>query len=190
MKKKQIKLSLFSIIIFSLLFSSMQFLVPVDGLADEFIPRTPCHIADSRTYLAPHSQGDYRGPFTVGTTICYKSDGGGAFDIGPQGGNTSGCYSWWPVPWDGDPTGIHVNVTAIPVSGRGHLRLYPADLIMPNASILSWDVMVGNISNAVSAAVYDEWTGDLQKEFCIYIGGYWGSQVNIAMDIMGYYYEP
>jgi hypothetical protein len=191
MKKQQIKLSLFSIIIFGLLFSSMQFLVPVDGLADEFYPVTPCRIADSRSYLAPHVQGEFRGPFDVGETICYKSYGGGPFDIGPQGGNTSGCWDPWQIPWDEEASGIHVNITAIPTAGRGHIKMYPADAWqIPKASVMSWDNRVGNISNAVSSMTYEEWDPDSEKEFCLTIGGYPGGRVHIAMDIMGYYYAP
>jgi hypothetical protein len=193
MKRQQIKLSLVSIIILGLLFSSIQLLVPVDGLADDvFYPRYPCRIADSRPSSYANPQGFFIGPFDVGETICYKNYGSGAFDIGPQGGNSSGCY----IPYMGmapndeykEPTAFHVVVTAVPVRGRGHLRIYPANATTaPVASILSWNSGVGNISNAVTAESYDEYRPDTQNEFCIYVGGYAGGQTHIVMDVMGFF---
>lgn len=199
MKKGRTKLSIFSIIVLSLIFVGIQTSVPVDGLAqndtDEgsfegttesagphsFYPVTPCRIADSRTYYAPWAQGQYRGPFFVGQEICYSNYGPGS-TIGRQGGNQGGCGS--PV---GEPGAFHVVVTAVPVAGSGHVRLYPANVATPNASVLSWSASTGNISDAVSADSWENTGLGGADEFCIYIGGYSGGQVHIGLDVMGYF---
>jgi hypothetical protein len=156
---------------------NVSFAGTAEGLS--FYPVTPCRISDSRTYYAPWAVGQYRGPFSVGQTICYSNYGPSA-TISPQGGNQNGCPS--PV---GEPLGFHVIVTAVPVWGSGHVRLYPANVPRPNSSVLSWSADAGNISNGVSADSY--YNG--ADEFCIYIGGpASGGSVHIGMDIMGYYY--
>lgn len=194
MKKGQTKLSLFSIIVLGLMFVGMLTFVPVDGLAQDgikdpsfegttesagphwFYPVTPCRISDSRTYYAPWSQGSYRGPFNAGQTHCFDVYGGPAW-MTPQGGNQNGCYS--PT---GEPGAFHLVVSAVPVSGAGHVRLWPANVQMPMAAVLSWSASAGNIMNAVSS---DSYEADPGQEFCIYIGGY--GSTHIIMDVMGYF---
>jgi hypothetical protein len=198
MKKRQIKLSLFSIIVIGLMFVGMQMFVPVDALAQEpiddgsfideadqpipplgFYPVTPCRISDSRQWWA---QGVYRGPFVAGQTICFDNYGLVA-EIEVQGGRIGGCM---PPAAVGEPGGFHVNIAAVPVSGRGHVRIWPANASRPTAAVLNWDSSVGNISNASSN---DSWfslaPGSL--EFCIYIGGF--GSTHIVMDVMGYFDE-
>jgi hypothetical protein len=201
MNKRQTKLSLFSIIIIGLLFVGAQAFVPTDGLAEEeipdggyvdpespgphsFYPIPPCRISDSRSYFAWWATPYYQGPFSVGTTRCYSNysnPGTAPGDISNQGGNTLGCYGTPSY----DPGAFHVVVTAVPVWGSGHVRLYPANEPVPMASILSWSASAGNVSNAVSADSYDSGMND---EFCIYIGGpASGGSVHIVMDVMGYF---
>ena len=115
-----------------------------------FYPVTPCRIADSRPEFAPWAQPYYQGPFPVDTTKCYSIYGDPS-TIGPQGGNQNGCKA--PM---GEPAAFHVVVTAVPVSGSGHVRLYPADIARPTASVLSWSAHAGNISNAVSSKSYSK----------------------------------
>jgi hypothetical protein len=195
MKKRQTKLSLFGVIILALMFVGMLAFVPVDGWAEtpdpgnyagkiesagphSFYPVTPCRIAESRPWFAPWAWPQYQGPFSVGTEICYSNWGPPDIDI--QGGNPAGCPS--PV---GDPGAFHVVVTAVPVWGSGHVRLYPANVARPRASILSWSANSGNVSNAVSA---DSYQSTAASEFCIYIGGpSSGGQTHIVMDVMGYF---
>jgi hypothetical protein len=94
----------------------------------------------------------------------------------------AGCPGIYPA---NDAGAFHVNVTAVPVSGSGHVRLYPANVGIPRASILSWSASAGNVSNAVSADSYQSTAVD---EFCIYIGGpASGGLVYIIMDVMGYF---
>ena len=196
MKKRQTKLSFFSIIMLGWLFVCMQAFVPVDGLTQDdtdegsfsgeplspgphsFYPVTPCRIADSRTSFAPWVQGGYIGPFFVGQTICYSNYGPGV-TIRPQGGNFNGCAS--PI---GEPGAFHVVVSSVPVAGQGHVRLYPANVGRPNAAVLGWSLSKGVISNAVSADSHESSAAD---EFCIYIGGVAGSRTHIIMDVMGYF---
>ena len=202
MKKRQTMLSLFSIIVLGLLFVGMQAFVPVDGLAQSadpmdrggvftgplesagphnFYPVTPCRISTSATYYSPWAVGEYRGPFPVGTTRCFSNYGTGN-TIGRQGGNQAGCQS----PTGFDPGGFHVVVTAIPVSGSGHVRIFPADVPMPMASVLNWSANTGTIADAVSADSTVDPNND--DEFCIYIGGpATGGSTHIIMDVMGYY---
>ena len=117
----------------------------------------------------------------MGQTICYSNFGGSS--ISRQGGDQSGCPS--PV---GEPAGFHVIVTAVPVWGSGHVRLYPANVPIPMASVLSWSANAGNISNGVSADSYYNTGPGGDDEFCIYIGGpATGGSVHIGMDVMGYY---
>ena len=206
MKKRQTNLLLFTIIVVGLIFVGMQAFVPTAGLAQDntneasitviqsagphdFYPVTPCRISDSRTFYAPWAQGEYRGPFPVGTTLCFSNWGSesfiypqGADNIGRQGGNQAGCPS--PANWD--TGGFHVVVTSVPVWGSGHVRLYPADVPMPMASVLSWSAHKGNDSVAVSAGSSEEYWSD--DDFCIYIGGpATGGSTHIIMDVMGYF---
>jgi hypothetical protein len=196
MKKRKTHLLLSTIFVVGLMFVGMQAIVPVDGLAQSlddpndaffigtpesagphnFYPVTPCRISESRPYYAPWAEGEYRGPFSAGQTICF-SNYGYPSTMRPQGGNQAGCSS--PV---GEPGAFHVVVTASPISGAGHVRLYPANVARPNASVLNWSVQAGNVSDAVSADSYESSAAD---EFCIYIGG--SGSTHIAMDVMGYF---
>ena len=197
MTKRQTKLSLFSIIMFGLMFVGMLAFVSVDALAQHaedgdgsnegifeapgplnFYPVTPCRLSDSRVGWA---QGVYRGPFFVGQTICFDNYGGGT-TVGPQGGNLAGCNS--PV---GEPRAFHVNIAAVPIAGSGHVRLFPANVAIPRAAVLNWRWAVGNISNAVSADSFFDVGGAASTEFCIYIGGIPGGWTHIVMDVMGYF---
>ena len=200
MKQRQTNLSLFGIIVLAWLFVGMQAIVPADGLAQDepdegsftdipesagphnFYPVAPCRIADSRTNYAPWSTGVFRGPFDVGQTICYANYGGGA-RMTPQGGNQAGCSS--PT---GEPGAFHVVVTSVPVAGSGHVRLWPAWTVMPNAGVLTWSASKGNDSVAVSSDSTEstDWFFGA-TEFCIYIGGYPGGSTHIIMDVMGYF---
>ena len=84
-------------------------------------------------------------------------------DIPQQGGNNLAVRHLWY-----EPGAFHVNITAVPWSGAGHVRIYPANRGRPNASILNWDWFVGNIANAASV---DSYESSANNEFCIYIGG-------------------
>ena len=201
MKKRQTHLAFFSIMLLALMFVGMQAFVPVDALAQEegdgsdtavlesagphsFYPKTPCRIAESRPWLAPWAIPYYQGPFSVGTVRCYSNYSASSTpgDTQDQGGNLAGCPGIYPA---NDAGAFHVNVTAVPVSGSGHVRLYPANVGIPRASILSWSASAGNVSNAVSADSYQSTAVD---EFCIYIGGpASGVLVYIIMDVMGYF---
>jgi hypothetical protein len=198
MKKRQTHLAFFSIMILALMFVGMQAFVPVDALAQEegdgsfepesagphsFYPVTPCRIAESRPWFAPWATSHYQGPFSVGTTRCYSNYSATSTpgDTQDQGGNLAGCPGTKPA---NDAGAFHVVVTAVPVHGAGHVRIYPANVARPRASILSWSANAGNVSNAVSADSYESTAVD---EFCIYIGGFPGGSTHIIMDVMGYF---
>ena len=93
----------------------------------------PCRIVDTRVagpgFFSPGQSRQYYvyGPFG---------------DIGPQGGFSGGC----PAP-RGEPRGVILNVTAVPVGGAGNFRLYPTNVSAPNASFVNYRAGVQNVAN-------------------------------------------
>ena len=106
------------IIVLCIMFISMQAFVVKDVKAESdapdlekdyvFTPVKPCRIVDTR--LAG-------GAFVPGETRDFNVYG----SVASQGGDPN-C----PSP-KGEPRGVHLNVTVVPVSGQGNFRVFPAN---------------------------------------------------------------
>ncbi len=100
----------------------------------------PCRIVDTRVagpgFFPPSQARDY---YVYGPNL----------DIFPQGGNFSGC----PAP-RGEPKGVILNVTAIPVGGSGNFRLYPPNVSAPSVSFINYRAGVQNIANGGTFETY------------------------------------
>ena len=132
-----------------------------------FTPVTPCRIVDTRNAGGAFGPDQVREFFVYGTT-----------NIVNQGGNLAGC----PSP-KGEPRGVHLNVTAVPVSEQGNFAAFPANISPPNASLINYKAGVQNIANAASVKTYYQiGAGDLK---IINRGG----TSHLVIDVMGYYYE-
>lgn len=130
---------------------------------------TPCRIVDTRNaggFFFPGQRREYYvygpGPGPVGTI--------------QQGGNPFGC----PAP-RGEPKGVIINVTAVPVSGSGNFRAFPANVNPPTASLVNYRAGVQNIANAASVETY-ELGGPRELE----IQNSFGFS-HLVIDVMGYY---
>ena len=130
-----------------------------------YSPITPCRIVDTRKASSAISAGGLRSYEVYGNEAT----------IGSQGGNSAGC----PSP-QGEPRAVHLNVTAVPVSGQGHLRLFPFNALTPNASMLNYSTGAGNMANAVSVKTCYLCTKDVSARN-------YGGTTHIVIDVMGYY---
>jgi hypothetical protein len=132
-----------------------------------FTPVTPCRIVDTRNAGGAFGPDQVREFFVYGTT-----------NIVNQGGNPAGCFS--PK---GEPRGVHINVTAVPVSGQGNFAAFPANISPPNASLINYKAGVQNIANAASVKTYYQiGTGGLKVINRV-------GTSHLVIDVMGYYYE-
>lgn len=132
-----------------------------------FTPVTPCRIVDTRNAGGAFGPDQIREFFVYGTT-----------NIVNQGGNPVGC----PSP-KGEPRGVHINVTAVPVSGQGNFAAFPANISPPNVSLINYKAGVQNIANAASVKTqYQIGAGGLK------IINRVGTS-HLVIDVMGYYYE-
>ena len=127
---------------------------------------TPCRIVDTRIaggYFSPNQRREY---YVYGPNA----------DIAPQGGNPAGC----PAP-RGEPYGVILNVTAIPISGQGNFSAFPANVGPPNASLVNYRSGVQNIANAASVECYHVF-GPKEIEIINRYG-----YAYLVIDVMGYY---
>jgi len=123
----------------------------------------PCRIIDTRIAGGAFAPGAIRGYYVYGS-------------LGFQGGTT--CNS--PR---GEPRAVHINVTAVPVSGPGNFRAYPANLGAPNASLVNYKAGVQNVANAGTIQTYYS-LGPTEIAFLNSNG-----TSHLVVDIMGYYHE-
>jgi hypothetical protein len=127
-------------------------------------PVTPCRIVDTR-----RGGGGVFFPGQVREFFVYG-------DTTAQGG--ANC----PSP-RGEPRGVHINVTAVPQSGQGNFRAYPANVGPPNASLVNYVAGVQNVANAASVKTHFQLgTGGLK------ILNRVGAS-HLVVDILGYYHE-
>ena len=126
---------------------------------------TPCRIVDTRRVGGFFTPGQRREYYVYGT-----------LDVSRQGGNPFGC----PAP-RGEPKGVIINVTAVPVAGSGNFRVYPANVNPPQASLVNYRAGVQNIANAASVETY-EVIGPREIEVQNSFGF-----AHLVIDIMGYY---
>ncbi|MDW7773245.1 MAG: hypothetical protein SCH71_10185 [Desulfobulbaceae bacterium] len=130
-----------------------------------FTPVTPCRIVDTRNAGGMFAAGTSRAYYVYGTT-----------QISAQGGNPAGCTS--PV---GEPRGVVVNVTAVSTA-NGNLRAYPANVAVPNASLVNFRPGVP-IANAAAVKTYYSFG---PEELKIYAS----AATHVVIDVMGYYSAP
>ena len=126
---------------------------------------TPCRILDTRIVGGYFVPGESREYYVYGLT-----------DVSSQGGNPLGCYG------TGEPKGVIINVTAVPVSGGGYFTVYPANVSPPNASIVNYLAGHGPIANAATVESY-YLVGPREIEF---YNGY--GYAHLVVDVMGYLY--
>lgn len=128
-----------------------------------YTPVTPCRIIDTRL-PTPN-------PLTGGVAREYYVYGSLSF----QGGGT--CNS--PV---GEPSGVHIAITVIPVqTGGGNLRVYPANISTPLAAVLNYTHPT-TIANSVTVKTYRAAGREIE---------FWASKnVHLIVDVMGYYSPP
>ena len=133
-----------------------------------YTPVTPCRIVDTRIGGGGvFSPGQSREFFVYGPSA----------NIAPQGGDPAGC----PAP-TGEPSAVHINVTAVPVSGGGNFGVFPANESPPNASVTNYRAGVQNVANAATIKTYN---GSSLKEIEV-INKY--GTAHLVIDVMGYYY--
>jgi hypothetical protein len=146
---------------------------PVEVLGDltrdyVYAPVSPCRIIDTRNAGGFFNPGERREYYVYGP----------AGDIFPQGGNATGC----PAP-RGEPRGVHINVTSVPVSGTGNFKAFPANENPPNASLVNYRTGVQNIANAATLKTYFN-VGPKEIEFQDSFGS-----AHLIVDVLGYYYD-
>ena len=138
-----------------------------------FTPVTPCRVMDSR-----FGAGAWLGPFTSGQTVSlYVSD--------PLNGNghTQGGQTSCGIPFAAG-NAVAINITVVPISGNGDLKIFPFGAVAPNSSIINF-VSGLNLANATSAGIaLANATNDLS------IGVEFAGSVHIIVDVLGYYSAP
>ena len=162
------------IILIGMMLVCAQTFVPDEGKAQDdedlvFTPVVPCRIVDTRNpgpVSGVFSPGEQREFFVYGTT-----------EISSQGGNPAGCS-----PPRGNPSAVHINVTAVPQSGQGNLGVFPANVSAPHASLVNYKAGVQNIANAATVKTSGRaGAGDIA------VKNRYGYS-HLVIDVMGYYY--
>ena len=129
-----------------------------------FTAVTPCRIVDTRNAGGAFGPGESREFYVYG-------------GVGAQGG-AANC----PSP-RGEPRAVHINVTAVPVSGQGNVAAFPANISPPNASLINYKTGVQNIANAATIKTYFS-LGAQEIGIHNRVG-----TPHLVIDVMGYYYE-
>ena len=130
-------------------------------------PVAPCRIFDTR---------NTGGPIAAGTSEDFYVYGDAA-TMFAQGGNPAGC----PAP-QGEPIAVHLNITVVPL-GDGHIRVYPKDSPLPNASTVNYTNGV-NIANAVTLKTKFDTADPADADISVYSA----NNANVLADVEGYYY--
>ena len=135
-----------------------------------FTPVEPCRILDTRR------PGPVSGAFVSNETrelYVY-----GTSEISSQGGNPAGCAA----P-QGEPSAVHINVTAVPISGLCWFTVFPANVSPPLASLLNYKAGVQPVANAATIKTYFQ----VGAEEIEVRNGPCGS-AHLVIDVMGYFY--
>ncbi len=132
-----------------------------------YAPVTPCRVADTR-----FGGG---GVIVGGTNRAFFVYGNGA-TIGGQGGNPAGC----PSP-RGEPRAVHINVTIVPQSAAGFVKVYPANVPAPTASLVNYRPGV-NIANAATVQTFFSLASQEIRVFS-------SQDIHVVIDVLGYYHE-
>lgn len=132
-----------------------------------FTPVVPCRIIDSRI------EG---GRLVAGTPRDYDVAGA----LGGQGGAPN-CA----VP-EGAASAVVLNFVAVGPVGNGNLRAWPFGQPVPIASVINYTTGV-NIANGVVIGICDPGAGACAKDFTVRADS---SDVNLVVDVMGYFSRP
>ena len=138
-----------------------------------FTAITPCRVMDSRL-----AAGAWLGPFTSGQTI-------GLYVTDPLTvtGHTQGGAASCGIPF-GIGNAVALNITVVPLSGSGDLKIFPFGGASPNSSIINF-VAGLNLANSTSAGIsLANSTNDLS------ITVEFAASVHIIVDVLGYYSSP
>ena len=131
---------------------------------------TPCRVMDSR-----FGTGVYAGPFTAGQVISlYVTD-----PLNANGHNQGGLASCG-IPF-AQGTAVALNITVVPVTGIGDLRIYPFGAGAPNASIINFYEGL-NLANSTNAAIA---LANATNDMSILVDG--ALSVHVIVDVLGYY---
>lgn len=159
------------IVIGIVIFGAQGFMVDCASAQEDlvFTAVRPCRIVDTREpgpVSGVFEPLDTRDFFVFGTT-----------DISDQGGNPAGC----PSP-GGEPSAVHINVTAVPQSGGGNFAVFPANVAPPLASLINYKAGVQNIANAATIKTFVQVSSE--EISVINRGGF----AHLVIDVLGYYY--
>ncbi len=130
-----------------------------------FTPVTPCRVVDTRFAAGGAIPANGFRNFNVH---------GSGVTIGGQGGNPAGCTA----P-QGEPRGVHLNVTVVPVSGNGFVKVYPYLTAEPNASLVNFKQGT-NIANASSLKTCYLCGPEIRVKS--------SKLAHVIIDVLGYYY--
>ena len=130
-----------------------------------YAPVTPCRIVDTRLAVGAIPPGGIRSYYV-------------RRDVAPQGGNPAGC----PSPGDKEPFSVHINVTAVPVSGSGNIVAYPYGFVAPNASMVNYKTGAQNIANGGTIKTCFSCGKDIN------IQSNYGT-THVVIDVLGYYFD-
>jgi len=139
-----------------------------------FTPVTPCRAFDSR-----FGTGAFAGPYTAGQTVSiYVTDSLNGLGTRNQGG-AANCGFPFNVG-----SAVALNITVVPITGSGDLKIFPFAGPSPNSSIINFYSGL-NLANATSAGIaLNNPINDLS------ITVEFATSVHIVVDIMGYYSSP
>ncbi len=127
-----------------------------------YTPVTPCRTVDTRI------AGGFIGAGLARTFVVHGAVVG-------QGGNAAGC----PSP-RGEPRAVHMNVTVVPVSGNGFIKVYPFNTPEPNASLVNFKLGT-NIANAATIKTAFLLGPDITVKA--------SQRAHVVIDVLGYYHE-
>lgn len=132
-----------------------------DDEGSTFVPVTPCRLFDFRP--EPFTVGPKNTPLGSGETNVYTQSVTGA---------TGDCV----IP--ADATAISMNVTVLNGTAQSNLRIFPADVEIPNASNLNWLAGQSPTPNKVDVKLSAEGEINLFN---------FNGTVDVIADVVGYY---
>jgi len=138
-----------------------------------FNPLTPCRVMDTR-----FGTGVYAGPHQSPQTVSfYVADNLNA------NGHVQGGLGACGFPF-GSGAAAALNITVVPLSGSGDLKIYPFGATEPNSSIINY-YSGTNLANAADVAISPS---NLTNDITIKVE--FSGPVYIIVDIVGYFAAP
>lgn len=132
-----------------------------DDEGSTFVPVTPCRLFDFRP--EPFTIGPKNTPLGSGETNVYTQ-------------SVTGAIGDCVIP--ADATAISMNVTVLNGTAKSNLRIFPADVEIPNASSLNWLAGQSPTPNKVDVKLSAE------GEFNLFN---FNGTVDVFADVVGYY---